>query len=158
MRIDDRTRAGLWVAALGLAALGSGLVGGLTFGAEAGQSTRVFVDGAPAGMILSYVKSGQSTAFEQTMSRVGEALAASENAERRQQAVGWKIYKATAPLEEGVLLYISVFNPVVSGADHWVPQILNEAFPTEVQKLYETYVGAFADGEILLSLSPVLQP
>ena len=37
-------------------------------------------------------------------------------------------------------------------------QILNEAFPTEVQALYETYAGAFADGQILLNLTPVVGP
>ena len=159
MRIGDRTRAGrLRLAALGLAALGTGIVGGLTWGAEAGQPTRVFGESAPAGMILSYVKSGQSVAFERTMTRVKEALDASGSAERRQQAAGWKIYKAADSLEGGVLLYISVLDPVVAGADHWIPEILNEAFPTEVQELYATYAEAFADGEMLLSLSPIVQP
>ena len=78
--------------------------------------------------------------------------------DRRQQAVGWKLYKATEPLDGGVLLYISVLDPVVPGADYWVPQILNEAFPTEVQALYETYAGTFADGQLLLNLIPVVGP
>jgi hypothetical protein len=121
---------------------------------EAQQTTRVFSAGI--GVLLDYVKSGQTAAFEATMKRVGEALSTSESLDRRRQAAQWKIYRATEPLEGGVVLYISVLDPVVSGADYWVPQILNEAFPTEVQALYETYAGTFADGQILLNLSPVV--
>ena len=126
-------------------------------GAAANQDTpRVF--SANTGIVLNYLKAGQNTAFERTMKRVGEALATSDRRDRRRQAAGWKIYKAEEPLDGGILLYISVLDPVVPGADYWVPQILNEAFPTEVQELYDDYVGAFADGQILLNLSPVLAP
>ena len=107
-------------------------------------------------MVLNYLKPGQATVFESTMKRVGDALHNSESLDRRRQAATWKVYKATEPLDGDVVLYISVLDPVVSGADYWVPQILNEAFPTEVQALYETYAGAFADGQILLNLSPVV--
>ncbi|SVA27804.1 uncharacterized protein METZ01_LOCUS80658 [marine metagenome] len=89
------------------------------------------------------------------MKRVAEALANNEEFDRRRQAVGWKLYRKEEPLEGGVLLYISVIDPVVPNADYWVPQILNEAFPTEVQELYEAYAGAFAHGETLLNLTPV---
>ena len=144
-------------AVLVAAALGTGVGCGLTRGvAQTDQTARVFSEGT--GMVLSYIEAGQATAFESSMMRVGEALSTSASADRRQQAVGWKIYKATAPLDGGVLLYVSMLDPVVPGADYWVPQILNEAFPTEVQQLYETYVGAFADGQILLNLIPVVGP
>ena len=87
------------------------------------------------------------------MKRVFEAMAISPDNERRRQALGWKLYKAEDPLDGGVLLYISVFDPTVPGMDYWVPEILNEAFPTEVQELYETYAGAFADGQTLQNLT-----
>ena len=133
--------------------VGWGMTGGVV---QDSQTARVFT--ADIGMMFSYVASGQNAAFERTMKRVAEALGASEDARRRQQAAGWKIYKATEPLDGGVLVYVSVLDPVVQGADYWVPQILNEAFPTEVQELYETYAGAFADGQVLLNLSPVISP
>ena len=137
------------------AAFAIGVVWGATPIATAGQqTTRVFSGGT--GMVLNYVKPGQATVFESTMKRVGDALSNSESLDRRRQAATWKVYKATEPLDGGVLLYISVLDPVVSGADYWVPQILNEAFPTDVQGLYETYAGAFADGQILLNLSPLV--
>ncbi len=150
-----RRRVG--AAALIAAALWIGVVWGLTRGVAAAQrTTRVFSGGT--GMVLNYVKADQTAAFEGAMTRVGQALSTSESADRRQQAATWKVYKATEPLDGGVVLYVSVLDPVVSGADYWVPQILNEAFPTEVQALYETYVGTFADGQIFLNLSLVAGP
>jgi len=116
--------------------------------------TRIF--STRTGVILNYLKAGQGTAFERTIKRVGEALVASDDPDRRRQAVGWRVFKAEDPLDGGVLLYISMLDPTVPGADYWVPGILNEAFPTEVQELYDDYSEAFADGQILLNLTPVL--
>ena len=110
------------------------------------------------GIVLNFVSAGGERAFEETMTRVAEAFAASESEERQQQAEGWSTYKAEEPLADGVILYVSWFDPAVPGADYWVPGILNEAFPTEAQTLYETYAGAFADGQILLNLVPVAGP
>ena len=108
--------------------------------------------------MLNFVMSGGESAFEETMARAAEALALSESEERRRQAEGWRTYKVEEPLADGGLLYISWLDPAVPGADYWIPGILNEAFPTEAQGLYETYAGAFADGQILLNLSPVAEP
>ena len=142
-----------WRGALVLVALGVGFGWGATHGTATQPGSRVFT--ADTGLILSYIKPGQNTAFERTMVRVDEALTSSEEFDRRRQAVGWKVYRKVEPLEGGVLLYISVIDPVVPSADYWVPQILNEAFPTEVQELYETYAGTFAHGETLLNLTRV---
>ena len=143
--------------ALVAVAFWTGVAYGMTRGAaQTAQTARVFSAGT--GMVLSYVKADQAAEFEAIMTRVAEALSTSENVARRQQAAGWKVYKATEPLDDGVLLYVSMLDPVVPGADYWVPQILNEAFPTEVQRLYETYAEAFEDGQILLNLIPVVGP
>ena len=113
---------------------------------------------ADTGIMLNFVMSGGESAFEETMARAAEALALSESEERRRQAEGWRTYKVEEPLADGGLLYISWLDPAVPEADYWIPGILNEAFPTEAQSLYETYAGAFADGQILLNLSPVAGP
>ena len=113
---------------------------------------------ARTGMMLNFVREDAESAYEETMARVAEAFAVSESEEREQQAEGWSTYKAEEPLADGVRLYVSWLDPVVPGADYWVPGILNEAFPTEAQTLYETYAGAFADGQILLNLVPVAGP
>ncbi len=113
---------------------------------------------ADTGVMLYFLRPEGESAFEDTMRRAAEALAASESEERRAQAEGWRTYRAEEPLADGVLLYVSWLDPAVPGADYWIPDILNEAFPTEAQALYETYAGAFADGQILLNLQPVAGP
>ena len=113
---------------------------------------------ARTGLVLNFVREDAESAYEETLARVAEALAASGSEERRRQADGWSTYKAEEPLADGGRLYVSWLDPVVPGADYWVPGILNEAFPTEAQTLYETYAGAFADGQILLNLVPVAGP
>ena len=113
---------------------------------------------AGAGLILNFVRPEGESAFEETMARAAEALAASESDERRRQAEGWSTWRAEEPLADGVILYVSWLDPAVPGADYWIPGILNEAAPTEAQALYETYAESFADGQILLNLVPVAGP
>ena len=113
---------------------------------------------ADTGILLYFVSPEGESAFEETMARAAEALAASDSEERLRQAEGWRTYRAEEPLADGVLLYVSWLDPAVPEADYWIPDILNEAFPTEAQALYETYAGAFADGQILLNLRPVAGP
>ena len=113
---------------------------------------------AGAGLILNFVRPEGESAFEETMARAAEALAASESDERRRQAEGWSTWRAEEPLADGVILYVSWLDPAVPGADYWIPGILNEAAPTEAQALYETYAESFADGQILLNLVPMAGP
>jgi 23S rRNA G2069 N7-methylase RlmK/C1962 C5-methylase RlmI len=112
---------------------------------------------APAGMILNYVQSGSTSDYERVMRRLAAALTQSEDAERRAQAAGWRVYRAEEPGLNGSVLYVSMVDPTVDEADYSVSQILNEAFPEEVQELYEAYIGAFVpgSGQILVNLEPV---
>ena len=113
---------------------------------------------ADVGVVLYFVRPEGESAFEETLARAAEALAADDSEERRRQAEGWSTWRAEETLADGVILYISWLDPAVPGADYWIPGILNEAFPTEAQGLYETYAEAFADGQILLNLTPVAGP
>ena len=91
------------------------------------------------------------------MRRVGEALQTSDDAERTQQAKGWKVYRAQEPGPNDAVLYVWYLDPTVPAADYAVSQILSEAFPAEVQTLYEEYSGAFtAGGQLLINLDPVV--
>ncbi len=165
VRLAARAR-GAWLTALArwcsraavlAAALAAGVAGGAVHGAAAQPMPRMF--SADVGLIFSYVQADRSEDFENIMTRVGEALAASEQVDRRRQAAGWTLYRAEELFAGGAVLYISVLDPVVPDADYWVPRILNEAFPTEVQALYDTYAGAFADGQMILNLTRVdLEP
>ena len=127
-------------------ALVVGMVLGVTFNprsAEA-QAARTFSGGT--GLMLNYVQSNATNEFEGVMRKVAEALQGSENAERREQAAGWRLYRAREPGQGGSVLYVWFIDPTISGADYSVSQILNEAFPSEVQQLYEQFSGSYIAG------------
>ena len=139
-----------------IAALVIGIVLGVGFAtpkAEA-QAGRTFSGGS--GMMLNYVKADATDDFEAVMRKLAEALQKSENADRRKQAEGWKVYRAKEPGQGGSVLYVWFIDPAVSGADYAVSQILNEAFPEEVQQLYETFNGSFAGGQSMVNLDLVV--
>ena len=123
-----------------------------TYRAEA-QAARTFSGGT--GMMLNYIKPEATDDFEAVMTKLGEALQASDNAERGRQAQGWKIYRAQEPGPNNSVLYVWFLDPVVADADYAVSQILNEAFPTEVQALYETFSTSFAGGQSMINLDLV---
>ena len=154
-QIRKSLRGRVFVGSAVVAALVTGVVLGMaltTKSAEA-QAARTFSGGA--GMMLNYIKPSATADFEAVMSKLGEALQASDNAERGQQARGWKIYKAQEPGPNNSILYVWFIDPAVPGADYAVSAILNEAFPTEVQSLYESFSTSFAGGQSMVNLDVV---
>ena len=138
-----------------IVALVTGVVLGMaltTYRAEA-QAARTFSGGT--AMMLNYIKPEATDDFEAVMTKLGEALQASDNSERGQQAAGWKIYRAQEAGPNNSVLYVWFIDPVVRDADYAVSQILNEAFPTEVQGLYETFSTSFAGGQSMVNLDLV---
>lgn len=101
-----------------------------------------------AGMVLNFVKSDKTDQFEAVMAKLKEALQKSEKPERKQQAASWKLFKSPDPAG-GNVLYVFILDPAVKDADYTVTNILNEAFPTEVQELYKQYVDALANRNII---------
>ena len=101
------------------------------------------------GVILNFVKADKTADFESVLAKVKEALAKSEKAERKQQATGWKVFKAAEPAPGGGVIYVFVMDPVVKGADYSVGNILVEAFgQTEGQALYKTYSESYGNPAI----------
>jgi len=119
------------------------------------QAAPGLVFGSDAGVIFNVIKADKTADFEAVMSRLKEALAKSENPVRKQQAAGWKIYKAQEPAPNGNVWYLFVMDPVVKDADYTVSKILAEAFPTEAQDLYAKYRDAYVPGGFRLSLMNV---
>lgn len=117
------------------------------------QLGRIF--GSDAGMIWNPVKPDRTMDFEMVMARLKEALARSEDPVRKQQAAGWKVFKALEAGPNNTVLYVFVMDPAVKGADYTIAKVLNEAFPTEVQELYKLYISASTGGQVLLNLQLV---
>lgn len=94
----------------------------------------VFPSGA--GALFLHVKPEKAQDFEAVLTRLGEALDASADPVRRQQAASWRIFKSVeAPRD--VVIYVFFFDPAVFGADYDPVKVLSEAAPADVQSLYE---------------------
>lgn len=98
-----------------------------------------------AAVLLIAIKPDKTADFEQIMMKVREVLTKSENAERRNQAAGWKVIKTGTVMPDGNVVYIHVIDPVVRGADYTIMEILYEGFPDDAERraLYDQYSGAF---------------
>lgn len=115
-----------------------------------------------AGMLFNMIKPDKTADFEAIVARVKEALAKSPNPVRKQQAAGWKVFKSVEPgmpLPDGTraVLYIFYIDPAVKDADYTITKILAEAFPSEVQDLYNKLVSCYPQqgGQSIVNLQLV---
>ena len=118
-----------------------------------------FVFNSDGGVILNFVKADKTADFEMALGKLKEALAKSEKPERKQQAAGWKVFKAAEPGPGGAAIYVFIIDPVAKGAEYSVGNILVEAFGAEGQTIYKTYSDAYANPAIgaLLHLTKVAE-
>jgi len=125
--------------------------------APAQPAPNPFVFPGDGGVVLNFVKADKTADFEMVLGKVKEALAKSDKPERKQQATGWKVFKATEPGPNGAVIYAFVIDPAVKGGDYSVGQILVEGFGDEGRTLYKTYSDAFGQPAIgaLLHLTQV---
>jgi len=130
-----------------------------TVGAQPGAptpapvQTRTFT--SPAGLIFTPVRPERVADFEKVMAYFQAALAKSTDATVREQAFGWRIYKATETGPGGVVLYVYVLDPAMMGPDYGIGKILADAYPDEAAQLWKLYTSAVAGGGTLLNLTPV---
>src|SRR5438045_9012351 len=92
-----------------------------------------FVFKGDGGVILNFVKADKTADFEMVLGKAKEALAKSEKPERKEQAAGWKVFKATEAAAGGAVIYVFTIDPSAKGADYCVGNILVEAFRAEDQ-------------------------
>ena len=108
-----------------------------------------------SGILIMYIKPDKTADFESAMAKLRDALAKSEKPERRQQAAGWKLYKAAEPGPNGSVTYVNVMSPVLKGAYYTMTKILYETFPTESQQIFPLLRDSFAGGMCKLTLTTV---
>jgi hypothetical protein len=106
-----------------------------------------------AGMIFNQIKADQTTVFETAMERIKEALAKSTDPVRKQQAAGWKVFKAAEPMG-GNTLYVFFMDPAVKGADYDMFKILQEGFgDQQAREIFKTLAPAYAAGQNIINLT-----
>jgi hypothetical protein len=120
--------------------------------AQAEASKSPFAFAADGALVLNYIKPDKTADFEMVVGKIKEALAKSENAERKSQAAGWKIFKAAEPGPGGAVLYVWIVDPVAKGTEYSVSQILTEGFPAEAAALYKTLADSYS-GQAIINLT-----
>jgi hypothetical protein len=112
--------------------------------APAAAQPNPFMFSSDAAMLTFFIKPDKAVDFEKVMEKLHQALANSDKPERKQQAAGWKLYKAAEPGPNGTVLYINFLSPALKGGDYTISKILAEVYPQEVQTLFPLYRDAFA--------------
>jgi hypothetical protein len=125
------------------------------FAAPEQSAPNVRLLSSDAGLVLNFIKPDKTADFEAVIKKLREALQKSDKPERRRQASSWKVFRAVEPGANGAVLYVFVMDPAAKDADYTVSSILSEAFPTEVQALYQQYAGAYAGGQNFVNLTLV---
>lgn len=104
-------------------------------------------------LVIIRVAEASAVDFEVTMGKVKEVLAQSDKPERKRQAAGWKLTKATDP-QDGILNFFFVIEPVEKGVSYDPFKILGEGLPPEeVRALFEK-VGPGLKGISAAPLGP----
>jgi cytochrome c5 len=93
-------------------------------------------------LVTMVIKPDKTADFEMVLQKVKESLAKSENAERKQQAAGWTVFKGSTVPQGAV--YVMRIDPIVKGAEYDLMRIIAEVFPVEVQEIFAKYKDAFA--------------
>jgi hypothetical protein len=105
-----------------------------------------------AGVMFSVIKPDKVADFEAVMARVKDGLAKSDDPKRKQQALGWRVFKGLEPGPGGNIVYMWILDPPVKDADYTITEILREAFPSEAQDLWAKYQACFVSGQTMLNL------
>lgn len=103
--------------------------------------------GAGTGLLVFHVHRDRTADFEAVMQRVAEGLRSTSNPTRRDQAAGWRIFRARDTSDAAI--YVVLVDPVVRDADYDPVKMLTELAPAEASALYERLRNAVARVERL---------
>ena len=117
---------------------------------------RVFT--GKSGLIFNAVRPDRVVDFEMVIGYLQAAFEKSNDARVREQAKGWRVFKATEPGPNSSVLYVFVIDPAIPGADYGLGRILADAYPDQIEKIWSLYTGSQASGGTLLNLTPVQPP
>jgi len=129
------------------ATLAAGVLLGSFFGANSAEAQPSVSFDGNAALMFHFVKPGSTADYEGIMQKLNDALEASDG--RAEQARGWKVFRASADFTgQGAVPYVWAIDPVVAGANYAASTILNEAFASDIEQLFNTYNGSFTDGQV----------
>jgi hypothetical protein len=101
-----------------------------------------------AAVIILLIKPDKTADFESVIAKYKEAFAKSDNATRKEQLAGLKVFKSPTAMG-GNTAYIFSVDPVVKDQEYDITRIVLEVFPSEATDVYNKYKDAFAGRQII---------
>ena len=144
----------VWGGAAAVAALTVGVLLGGAFASrsEAAAQASVTFSG-DVGVELNVVDPSKTADFERVMEAYFETLRSSDDAQRARMGSGLRMFRAAEPGPNNFVLYYVIADPVVSGGNYAVAQVLADEYMggppengDEVRELYEAYTAALTGG------------
>lgn len=90
---------------------------------------------ADTGLLVFHVHRERTTDFESVMQVVAQGLRSATLSPRREQASGWRFFRARETPEAAV--YVVIVDPVVGQTDYDPVKMLTESSPADAAALYE---------------------
>lgn len=101
-----------------------------------------------ATVIIVLIKPDKTADFETVVAKYKEAMGKSDNAARKDQLAGLKIFKSPTAMG-GNTAYIFLADPVVKGQEYDITRVIHEVFPSEATDMFNKYKEAFAGRQII---------
>jgi hypothetical protein len=101
-----------------------------------------------AAVIILLIKPDKTADFESVIAKYKDAFAKSDNATRKEQLAGLKVFKSPTAMG-GNTAYIFSVDPVVKDQEYDITRIVLEVFPSEATDVYNKYKDAFAGRQII---------
>lgn len=104
-----------------------------------------------AAVILNAVKPDSIAEFEIGLAQLRAALSSASDPVKKQQAQGWKMYRAEEPIGSNAL-YVFILDPAVPFADYSFKRILGSLPPDEAEAALRRLSGSLADAQRVFSV------
>jgi hypothetical protein len=114
----------------------------------------------PAGILLVQIKPAQTADFEEMITKLKAGLAASQDADLKEQMAGFKVYKASEPMANNTL-YVITIDPTTPNAEYELFALMQKTMTPEqlrapeMAATWKRYADAFPTGLNKLSLTPL---
>ena len=139
---------GFQVLVTGIALAGFTLAGAGVAAAQEQPTKPVLPLEGEASVIIVLIKPDKTADFETVVAKYKEAMAKSDNAARKEQLAGLKIFKSPTAMG-GNTAYIFSIDPVVKDQEYDITRVIHEVFPSESTDMFNKYKEAFAGRQII---------
>lgn len=139
---------GFQVLVSGIVLAGLTLAGAGVASAQEAPPKPVLTLEGDATVIIVLIKPDKTADFETVIAKYKEAMGKSDNASRKEQLAGLKIFKSPTAMG-GNTAYIFLVDPVVKDQEYDITRVIHEVFPSEATDMFNKYKDAFAGRQII---------